>query len=99
MPLDDRLEENKPLAPFTTLGVGGPARWFLEATSEEDIAEAAVWTRRSGVRLLVLGGGSNLVIADSGFNGLAMYVALRGMNVGADGPRENLSRRSRRELG
>jgi len=56
MPIEDRLEENKPLAPFTTLGVGGPARWFLEANTEEDIAEAAVWTRQSGVRLLVLGG-------------------------------------------
>ena len=91
MPLDDRLEENKPLAPFTTLGVGGPARWFLEAATEEDVAEAAVWTRRSGVRLLVLGGGSNLVVADSGFNGLAMHVALRGMSV-ADSPRERIYR-------
>lgn len=83
MPIEDRLEENKPLAPFTTLGVGGPARWFLEANTEEDIAEAAVWTRQSGVRLLVLGGGSNLVVADAGFHGLAMHVAMRGVSVDA----------------
>src|SRR5579863_6523585 len=86
MPLDDRLEENKPLAALTTLGVGGPARWFLEATREEEIAEAAVWTRQRGIPMLVLGGGSNLVVADTGFDGLALHVALRGQSVenGAD---------------
>jgi UDP-N-acetylmuramate dehydrogenase len=93
MPIEDRLEENKPLAPFTTLGVGGPARWFLEANTEEDIAEAAVWTRQSGVRLLVLGGGSNLVVADAGFHGLAMHVAMRGVSEdGAVGSGERIYR-------
>jgi UDP-N-acetylmuramate dehydrogenase len=81
MSIDSLLEENKPLAPFTTMGVGGPARWFLEATTEEQIAEAAVWTREKGLRLFVLGGGSNLVVADSGFNGLVMHVALRGIEA------------------
>jgi UDP-N-acetylmuramate dehydrogenase len=79
---DDLLAENKPLAPLTTLGVGGPARWFLEAKTEQQIAEAAAWTREKGVHLLVLGGGSNLVIADAGFDGLVMQVALRGIEVG-----------------
>jgi UDP-N-acetylmuramate dehydrogenase len=63
------------------MGVGGAARWFLEATTEEQIAEAAVWTREKGVRLFVLGGGSNLVVADSGFHGLVMHVALRGVEA------------------
>ena len=81
MPFEDRLEENKPMAPFTTLGVGGPARWFIEATKEEEIAEAARWTRERGVRFFVLGGGSNLVVADAGFDGLVLHVALRGMSV------------------
>src|SRR6266567_5694207 len=76
---DDLLEENKPLAPLTTLGVGGPARWFLEATTEEQIAEAAAWTREKGVRLFVLGGGSNLVVSDAGFDGLVLHVALHGV--------------------
>jgi UDP-N-acetylmuramate dehydrogenase len=82
MALDDVIEENKPLAPLTTLGVGGPARWFLEATTEEQIAEAAAWTRGKGMRLFVLGGGSNLVVADSGFDGLVMHVALGGIEAG-----------------
>lgn len=79
MAFEDRLEENKPLAPFTTLGIGGPARWFLEVTTEDDIAEAADWARSRDVRLLVLGGGSNLVVSDDGFDGLVLHVALHGV--------------------
>jgi UDP-N-acetylmuramate dehydrogenase len=75
------VEENKPLAPFTTLGIGGPARWFIVASSEEDIAEAAAWARGKGVALFVLGGGSNLLVADCGFNGLVLHIGLRGVSV------------------
>jgi UDP-N-acetylmuramate dehydrogenase len=81
MPLDNLLEENKPLAPFTTLGVGGPARWFCQAKTEEDIAGAALWARDRGVELFVLGGGSNLVVSDAGFDGLVLHVALQGIAV------------------
>ncbi len=81
MPFDTRMEENKPLAPFTTLGVGGPARWFLEAVTEDDIAEAARWARERVVPLFVLGGGSNLVVSDAGFDGLVVHVGLRGISV------------------
>jgi UDP-N-acetylmuramate dehydrogenase len=73
------LEENKPLAPFTTFGIGGPARWFAQAASEEDVAEAANWARERALPLFVLGGGSNLLISDAGFNGLVMRLALRGI--------------------
>jgi UDP-N-acetylmuramate dehydrogenase len=75
------IEENKPLAPLTTLGVGGPARYFLEAHSEEEILEASAWARERGIPLFVLGGGSNLVISDTGFNGLVLRVALRGIEA------------------
>jgi UDP-N-acetylmuramate dehydrogenase len=75
------LEENKPLAPFTTFGIGGPARWFAEATSEDDVAEAAAWAGERGVPLFVLGGGSNLLVSDAGFDGLALRVGLRGIAV------------------
>jgi UDP-N-acetylmuramate dehydrogenase len=91
MPFEDRLEENKPLAPMTTLGVGGAARFFLEAKSEEQVAAAAAWTREKGVRLLVLGGGSNLLIADAGFDGLVMRVAMRGIEA-EDGPGQKIYR-------
>jgi UDP-N-acetylmuramate dehydrogenase len=72
-------EENKPLARFTTLGIGGPARWFVEARSEEDAAEAAVWAGENKVAFFVLGGGSNLLVSDAGFDGLVLHVALRGI--------------------
>lgn len=71
--------ENISLAPFTTFGIGGPARWFVEAASEGEIAEATEWARRCDVPLFVLGGGSNLLVADTGFNGLVVHVALRGI--------------------
>jgi UDP-N-acetylmuramate dehydrogenase len=73
------LEENKPLAPYTTFGIGGPARWFIEAAIEEEIAEAADWAGERGVPLFVLGGGSNLLVSDAGFGGLVLRVGLRGI--------------------
>ena len=78
------LEENKPLAPLTTLGVGGPARYFLEARSEEEILEGSAWARKHEIPLFILGGGSNLVIADKGFDGLVLHVALRGVEAAED---------------
>jgi UDP-N-acetylmuramate dehydrogenase len=75
------LEENKPLAPFTTFGIGGPARWFLTAEHEDEIAEAATWAQERGITLFVLGGGSNLLVADTGFNGLVLRVGLQGVET------------------
>ena len=74
-----RMKENKLLAPFTTFGIGGPARWFAEAASEDEIAEAAAWARERGVALFVLGGGSNLLVSDAGFDGLVLHVGLKGV--------------------
>ncbi|HVC45808.1 MAG TPA: UDP-N-acetylmuramate dehydrogenase [Terracidiphilus sp.] len=73
------LEENKTLAPFTTFGIGGPARWFVAAESEEDVQQAAAWAGDHGVALFVLGGGSNLLVSDEGFDGLVLHVRLRGV--------------------
>lgn len=75
------LEENKVLAPFTTFGIGGPARWFAEAHSEDEVREAALWAGERSVPLFVLGGGSNLLISDAGFDGLVLHVALRGVEA------------------
>jgi UDP-N-acetylmuramate dehydrogenase len=73
------IEENKPLAPLTTLKVGGPARYFVEAHSEEEIVEASAWAEMRGIPIFILGGGSNLVVSDTGFNGLVLHIALRGV--------------------
>jgi UDP-N-acetylmuramate dehydrogenase len=77
-------EENRPLAPLTTLGIGGPARWFAEAYNESDIVEAADWAHGQGIALFVLGGGSNLVVADAGFDGLVLRIRLQGMQTSQD---------------
>jgi UDP-N-acetylmuramate dehydrogenase len=71
------VKENQMLAPYTTLGIGGPARWFAEAAEEEEIAAASEWARERGVPLFVLGGGSNVLVSDAGFDGLVLRVALR----------------------
>jgi UDP-N-acetylmuramate dehydrogenase len=80
-----KILEDIALAPLTTLGIGGPARWFVRATSEAEIAEACAWARERGVPLFVLGGGSNLLVADAGFDGLALRVAFMGTEL--DGER------------
>ena len=75
------VEENKPLAPFTTFGIGGQARWFVEAASENEIVEAIGWAREREAPLFVLGGGSNLLVADRGFDGLVLKVGLKGVGA------------------
>ncbi|HUF18269.1 MAG TPA: UDP-N-acetylmuramate dehydrogenase [Thermoanaerobaculia bacterium] len=75
------LEANVPLAPLTTIGIGGPARYYLRATTNEAIAAAVEWCRANQVPLFVLGGGSNLLIADDGFSGLVLHVATSGIVV------------------
>ena len=73
------IENQVPLAPLTTLELGGPARFFVRADSEGAVAEALIWAKRRGVPVFVLGGGSNLVVADAGFEGLVVQVAPPGM--------------------
>lgn len=73
------LREHVPLAPLTTLGIGGPARWFLEATTVGAVDEGLAWAAEQALPVFVLGGGSNLLIADEGYPGLVLRVALRGV--------------------
>ena len=73
------VQENIPLASFTTLGVGGPARFFAVATSEEHICQALSFARARSVPFFALGGGSNLVVSDAGFPGLVLKVELPGI--------------------
>jgi UDP-N-acetylmuramate dehydrogenase len=70
------IRENVPLAPLTTLGVGGPARFFVEALTEAEVTEAVEFARSRRLPLFVLGGGSNLVVADAGFPGLVLKVGI-----------------------
>jgi UDP-N-acetylmuramate dehydrogenase len=71
--------ENVALAPYTTFKIGGPARWFAEATHETEIVQAVKFAQERGLPLFVLGGGSNLLVSDAGFAGLVLHIALRGI--------------------
>ena len=71
--------QHAPLGPRTTIGVGGTARYLVEARAESDVSEALEWAARRGAPVRVLGGGSNLVVADSGFDGLVIAIGLRGV--------------------
>lgn len=70
-----------PLAPRTTLKLGGPAAHFVEATQEAQVEQAVAWARAHGLPLLVLGGGSNLVVGDAGFDGLVLHMATQGLQA------------------
>ncbi|HET9853555.1 MAG TPA: UDP-N-acetylmuramate dehydrogenase [Methylomirabilota bacterium] len=73
--------EHAPLAPHCTLRLGGPARYLVEATDEVAVAEAVQWAAARRLPVRVLGGGSNLVIADEGVDGLVLRIALRGVTT------------------
>jgi UDP-N-acetylmuramate dehydrogenase len=79
-----QLQEQIPLAPYTTFGIGGPARWFAEATDEAWIVEAVRFARERGAPLFVLGGGSNVLVADAGFPGVVLHIGLMGVEQTGD---------------
>jgi UDP-N-acetylmuramate dehydrogenase len=83
--LGDRLEELRPLGPLTTYRVGGPARWFVEVADADELTRIARDLAGRGVDVLVVGRGSNLLVADSGFDGLAVALGEGLAGVDVDG--------------
>jgi UDP-N-acetylmuramate dehydrogenase len=67
-----KLEEAVPLSKFTTLGTGGPARWFARPETVEELVELLGWANERGAQAAAVGLGSNLLAADDGFPGLAL---------------------------
>jgi UDP-N-acetylmuramate dehydrogenase len=80
-----------PLAPLTTLGVGGPARHFARVEDLDTLRAALTWAAERGLPVLPVGGGSNLVVADAGWPGLALQIAMRGMAFAPDGDATRLT--------
>ena len=72
------FQEQVALAPLTTFRIGGAARYFFRATTEPDLLEAVRFAQARQIPLFALGGGSNLLVADAGFPGLILQVALAG---------------------
>jgi UDP-N-acetylmuramate dehydrogenase len=71
--------EDVPLAPMTTLGVGGSARFFVRVGDVDSLVEALGYVRERGLAVFVLGGGSNIVVSDRGFDGLVVRLSMEAM--------------------
>ncbi len=76
-----KIERDMPLADLTTLKIGGEARLFVRAESEAEVIEAFNFADENEIDLFVLGGGSNVLIADEGFDGLVLQIGLRGIET------------------
>jgi UDP-N-acetylmuramate dehydrogenase len=79
------IRENVALGPLTTLGVGGAARYFTVAETDQDVAAAVQWAEERSLPLFVLGGGSNLLVSDAGFAGLVLQIGIRGVKDCGEG--------------
>lgn len=77
--LGERLRVAEPMKLHTTLQVGGPADWYFDARTPEDVEVALTAAAEAGMPVFVLGGGSNLLVSDEGFRGLVLHVACEGV--------------------
>ncbi len=73
----DRFKENEPLAKYTNFRLGGPARWFVDTKTVEEIQQALEIAKKNQVPWFVLGGGSNTLVSDKGFEGLVIRIVMR----------------------
>ena len=70
------IQRDVPLAPLTTLELGGPAKHFVRVEDEETLADALRWAADEGVSSAILGGGSNLIVPDEGYDGLVIQMGI-----------------------
>lgn len=68
------IQQNIPLAPFTTFRIGGPAKYFIEVSSEGELIEALEFARENNLKIFTLSGGSNILVSDDGFDGLVIKI-------------------------
>lgn len=80
-----QIKENVLLAPYTVFKIGGPARFFCEVQSKDELKEAVVWAQEASLPVFVLGDGSNILVSDEGFNGLVLRNRILGMRAKARG--------------
>lgn len=76
------IKQNVSLIPYTSFKIGGPAKYFCEAENEDDLRTALEKARELNARFFILGGGSNILISDSGFDG--MVIRMRNGNSSDD---------------
>lgn len=86
-----KIQEDVALAPYTTLQVGGTAKYFAEPENDEEVIEGLEWARTRLLPVFVLGGGSNLLVSDAGFGGLVLRMAIGGIDARDEGGRRVFS--------
>ncbi len=79
-----QIEQHVPLAPFTTFNIGGPAKFFVRVANMGELRESLDFARRKGLKVFVLGGGSNVLVNDEGFDGLVIKIELAGVERDAN---------------
>ena len=77
--------ENEPLAKYTSWRIGGPARYFANAGTPEDLRATLAWARQRAIPVFVLGGGTNLLAGDAGFDGLVLRYRSQELRVESEG--------------
>jgi UDP-N-acetylmuramate dehydrogenase len=80
----DKILENVAIAPMTTLGIGGPARFLLNAATLDDVLMGLEFAVSRGIGVFILGGGSNLLVADRGIDALVIKIAIGGLEFNND---------------
>lgn len=75
-----QFQDNYPLKAITTLSIGGPAKKFVVVNTEEELLEALQYAKQNNLDHLIIGGGSNLLISDAGFNGLVIKNEITGIS-------------------
>ena len=78
------IEKDVPLAPYTTLGIGGNAEYFTSVNTLEKLREAVLWAKKEKVSLTVIGGGSNVLIDDAGLRGLVIHLGIEDVHYAND---------------
>lgn len=76
-----KIKENIILAQYTTLKIGGAARFFCEAKDEKEIMEALKFAQEKSLSVFVLGGGSNILVSDKGFDGVVIRIMNYGLGI------------------
>lgn len=76
-----RIQENVILAPYTTFRIGGVARFFVETGSEEELVEALKYAKENNLEYFILGGGSNILVSDKGFDGMVIRIKHGAWNI------------------
>ena len=78
---DLEIKENYPLKELTTMKVGGPAKFFAEVEKAEEVDQIIKWAKEKNLLILVLSGGSNMVVSDRGFDGLVIKIGIKGFEL------------------